>query len=107
MKANGHEYLPKIFFYDICVDVVHHYIDLYGFEWKIMYTPLDKFIFQILLLFILKNNASKGAHLNLKRAERAWEAINKLPRSAFAAEVHGKNAYAPSIRVCTACTFAR
>ncbi len=107
MKANGHEYLPKIFFYDICVDVVHHYINLYGFEWKIMYIPLDKFIFQILLLFIFKNNASKGAHLNLKRAERAWEAINKLPRSAFAAEVHGKNAYAPSIRVCTACTFAR
>jgi hypothetical protein len=23
--------------------------------------------------------ASKGAHLNLKRAERAWAAINKLP----------------------------
>jgi hypothetical protein len=56
MKANGHEYLPKKIIYDICVDVVHHYIGLYGFEWKTMYTPLDKFIFQILLLFILKNN---------------------------------------------------
>ncbi len=53
MKANGHKYLPKKEIYDICVDVVFHYIALYGFEWKTMYIPLDKFIFQILLFLVI------------------------------------------------------
>jgi hypothetical protein len=55
MKANGHGYLLNKRIYDNHVGVVHHYISL-GLIRKIMYIPLNKFIFQTWFLFEFKKS---------------------------------------------------